>query len=388
MRISVEKADIPAYLANVIHIASAGGKIAAKESFVLQSIIDKIDATNDDLNAARQLASRGHNKIYLPKTTHSRADNLQDMIMVALADGVISPMESEPIEKIAKIMNYSQADIDLALRRAQTELTKISRRHNASRKTPPPPPKPERRRSWRDDRNEIKKSPPPLPTPPKKQPPIPFDTASKPLPQPPPPKPDTHPAEPPPVEVPPPQTAAAPDPAPAKTNPMADCIKCRNASDNPQTYCFGSPDGPINPWGCRFSKMPWQPDAEWLKLGRFSDEATYIFDKKAIAEQLSLNLAEVLDCPHLNPTYTEKAFEVLPKRVTIGERWDYHQTDHNIAGSVTIKTTDYIHGCPVARTVIVDGIAPIGTRDALKIIRKAGRKTNTNQAAYKTLLKK
>jgi hypothetical protein len=312
--------------------------------------------------------------------------------MIALADGVISPMESEPIEKVAKIMNYSQADIDLALRRAQTELTKISRRHKATRKTPPPPPKPERRRSWREDQNKIKKSPPPLPTPPKKTRPIPFDTErqpQKPLAQPKQnPPPSAAPAPSPEKVTPSPPEKPSPTPAPTETNLLANCIKCRNSSDNPQTYCFGLPDGPINPWGCRFSKMPWQAGAEWLKLGSFSDEATYIFDKKAIAEQLSINLAEVLDCPHINTDYTEKSFDALPKRVTIGERWDYNQTDHNTAGSVTIKTTDYIHGCPVAKTVTVDAIAPIGIRDALKIIRKAGRKTNSNQAAYKALQKK
>ena len=399
MRTTIAKADLPAYLANVMRIATAGGKVAATESFVLQSIFNRLGATEADLTAARQLLARGNEKIYLPKTTNSRMDNLQDMVMVALADGVVTPMESEPIEKIAKVMNYTQADIDLSLRRAETELGKINRRRGQSSRRSEQKPKTERKRSWREEEkiSEQKRNPerrrsrrdspkekrqvepPPLPpaaAPPPKPKPVEIEK---------PPQPE--------VELPPPSDSAAPQPpAPPKELPqpinkseaLADCIKCRNESEHPETYCFGLPAGPLNPWGCRFSNMPWTTVANWMKLGHYSDEVTFIFDKKSIAEQLSTNLSGILDCPHLNTEYIETAFDSLPKRVTIGERWGYNEVDRDSLDAVTIKTIGYIHGCAVTKTVNADGIIPIGIRDALKIVRKASRKIN-NPDIYKAL---
>ena len=42
--------------------------------------------------------------------------------------------------------------------------------------------------------------------------------------------------------------------------------------------------------------------------------------------------------------------------------------------AVTVRTTRYIHGCAVSTGLTVNGVDPIGTRDALKIMGKAGRR--------------
>ena len=151
-------------------------------------------------------------------------------------------------------------------------------------------------------------------------------------------------------------------------------MKCRAASEHSETYCFGIPDGPVNPWGCRLSHMPWEPEAAWLGLGHFRDEATFLFDKHAIAERLTAHLASVLSCPHLDTEFTEAAFDGLPARAHIGPRWQYRPANANDPDSVTVRTTHYVHGCAVSTTLTVDGVDPIGTRDAMKIIRQAGRR--------------
>ena len=131
----------------------------------------------------------------------------------------------------------------------------------------------------------------------------------------------------------------------------------------------------MNPWGCRLSGMLWEQDAVWLSLGHFRDDVTFIFDKRLIAKRLASNLADVLDCPHLDTAFTEAAFDCLPERVCIGVRWQYQKVVESDAEGTTVRQTHYIHGCAVSSTAKVDGVDPVGTREALKIIRKAAKLT-------------
>ncbi|MBT3293713.1 MAG: TerB family tellurite resistance protein [Verrucomicrobia bacterium] len=365
----VAKVNRPAYLANVLCIAKVGGEVAATESLVLRSIIHSIGGTRDDVAAAGDMLADGHYQLQVPEAPGERLANLQDMIMVALADGHISPMESAPIEKMAKAMGYAQADMDLAVQRAKNALKRVGRKPSAYTDESAPPPIP---------------APPPPPRPASKPVPKPV-----PIPKPKPEKKPPTPAVPPPTPVPDEAVAAlAPDAttedreAPTEqpsSAPMAlpadveACMKCRAASEHPETYCFGMPDGPMNPWGCRLSRMPWEPGAPWMGLGHFRDDAIFIFDKHAIAESLTAHLATVLSCPHLDTEFTEAAFDSLPERAHIGPRWQYRPADSADPDAVTVTTTHYLHGCAVSATLSVDGVDPIGTRDAMRIIRKAGQ---------------
>ena len=110
-----------------------------------------------------------------------------------------------------------------------------------------------------------------------------------------------------------------------------------------------------------------------MELGSFRDDATFVFDKHAIAERLTSQLAAALSCPHLDTEYTEAAFDSLPQRVTIGPRWEYRLADSGSDDAVRVETTEYIHGCGVSTPLTVDGVDPIGSRDAMRIIQKAGR---------------
>ena len=131
----------------------------------------------------------------------------------------------------------------------------------------------------------------------------------------------------------------------------------------------------MNPWGCRLSGMLWEQDAVWLSLGHFRDDVTFVFDKRLIAKRLASNLADVLDCPHLDTAFTEAAFDCLPERACIGVRWRYQKVVETDAEGTTVRQTHYIHGCAVSSTAKVDGVDPVGTREALKIIQKAAKLT-------------
>ena len=380
----VAKANRAAYLANVLSIAKVGGKVASTESLVLRSIIHRIGGTQDDVAAAGKLLGDGHYRVQLPDSLNERMDNLQDMIMVAIADGNLSPMESKPIERMAKAMHYAQADVDLALRRAEMALRRIGKKPRSVTTKPEPPPLP-KKPSKRPAR-AASQQPPPVPKPeaPAAKPKAPAEVVAEvskkaPSPEPSPmsdsvsePEPKPSQEVPPAAVAPPPEKTNAPEMA-GTPNAVKACMNCRAESENPETYCFGVPDGPLNPWGCRLSNMPWEPGAPWMELGSFRDDATFVFDKHAIAERLTSQLAAALSCPHLDTEYTEAAFDSLPQRVTIGPRWEYRLADSGSDDAVRVETTEYIHGCGVSTPLTVDGVDPIGSRDAMRIIQKAGR---------------
>jgi hypothetical protein len=373
---SLEKRDIPVYIANLLRIADSSGNIDGEESFALQSVFERVGADQDDLAAARDMLNQGRGRLYLPSSTNARMDNLQDMIMVALADGKITPLESEPIEKFARALKYSQADIDLALRRAKSALHKISQRHSSQQLREER--KSQRVRSWRSD---VAK-PPPLP--PQK---VEIPMAPKPPPVPPVLEDDLpQEATPPPAVEPEPAVAAGEStqiPAsPSNVPELTECMRCREQSDNPACYCFGVPDGPFNPWGCRFSRLFWQEGEAWLKMGHFRDSASFVFDKKAIAQMLTENLGVALDCPYLNTEYTEAAFDCLPARVRMGLRWDYNVAPVASQSASLLTTAEYLHGCRVNKRISADGVIPLGVRDALKIVRRAIRKTDGDYNLY------
>jgi uncharacterized tellurite resistance protein B-like protein len=377
MNTPVDNANRAAYLANVLCIAKINDTVAPAESIVVRSIIHRIGATQQDLVAAGKLLSSGNFGMQVPKSLTLRMDNLQDMVMVALADGDVSETESAPIETLAKAMHYSQADIDLAVKRAKHALAKIGMSTSGTLPTPPiPSPKTakreprsrkssSRRRSWREEVTKARAMQPlPDPTPAKVAPnpasvSAPVPTASS-----------TEPEET--LEA---MPHVAPTPSvPAATRAQA-CAACRATCKTPTAYCFGADEGPVNPWGCRLSGMLWEQDTAWLSLGHFRDDVTFVFDKRLIAKRLASNLADVLDCPHLDTAFTEAAFDCLPERVCIGVRWQYQKVVETDAEGTTVRQTHYIHGCAVSSTAKVDGVDPVGTREALKIIRKAAKRT-------------
>jgi tellurite resistance protein len=148
MRGQIPKENLPSYLANVLSIAKIEGEVSQAESYVLRKIIHRVGGTQQDLIAAGKLLASGNYKLRLVDSAQERMDNLQDMVMVALSDGDASPQETAPIERIAAQMHYTQADINLAVRRAELELKKFkeskSPRKPASKKhkSPAPPPIP------------------------------------------------------------------------------------------------------------------------------------------------------------------------------------------------------------------------------------------------------
>lgn len=363
----VSRLNRPYYLANVLSIAKVDGKVPAGESLALRAIVKRIGANDQDLADAARLLGSGSYRVQLPDVPSERMANIQDMVMVALADGDVSPDESAPIEKAVKRLGFSQVDIDMIVRRAEHELRKIAGTKTPAEEVPAalPPPVPPA---------SVAPPPPPLPKAPARKAPkvVPPEPAPVPVeeeavaPVPHTPEAETPEEQ---AEVRPPHDASSA----VLSDRIQACMARRSASVDPAGYCFGRPDGDPNVWGCRLAGMDWVPGAAWFELGAFRDDETFVFDKQAIADRLDANLSDVVGCPHLHVAYTEKAFDELPKRASVRGHWQYREAKPGDPTAVTVRVMRYIHGCPLSTAEQVTGVDPDGPREAEKLIHRAMR---------------
>jgi len=150
-----------AYMANVLSIASVDGGISDNEAKLLRHIARKLDVNQEILDDAKRLIGSGAYRLNLPAMPVDRMSNVEDMVMIALADGEVKASEAAPIEKMAGVLKLAQADVDMLVARARSRLHKLGQEKTApKRHTPkavskpaPPPPLPA----------EQKPKPPPTP---------------------------------------------------------------------------------------------------------------------------------------------------------------------------------------------------------------------------------
>lgn len=360
MSSQLSRQEATAYLANVLAVAQVSGESSRNQALVLKNVVDHIGADQHDMRTARALLSKTNYKIHLLAIPEMRVSNLEDMVMMALADNKVNPHEAEPIEKLAKALNYTQADVDMLVRRAQGKLQKMIGHTDQTTLTPPLPKRKESvRMAVRKPRQQYSPSP------------IKREKIKRTLPPA-----EQKPIEQKPVEISPPATQHA-------ANPVVTCQQARDASPNPREYCFGYGSGRINTWGCRLLGMDWAPGAGWFRTGYFRDDNTFVFDKAALVKRVTNSFKTCRNCPHINIDHIESAFDLLPSRASTIGRWTHHQADRNSSNSRNVQIKENIHGCLTRRQIMTDGVDPVGVRGALNIIKRAVKKTGATQLDYK-----
>ena len=138
------------YLANVLSIACSDGKITPDEDKILKSIASRIGADVNTVEQAKKLLMKGDYVLQPLKVTTDRVRNIEDMVMVAMADGNLGTSEATPIEQFTDMLGITQQEMDSIVARAQarleadTEATRYSQRRvarKAKKASPPPSPK-------------------------------------------------------------------------------------------------------------------------------------------------------------------------------------------------------------------------------------------------------
>lgn len=365
------------HLANVLTIAEADGTLSEKEYGALCEVMLRIGADENDLDAARDRLER--EPPYRLQPLSNAADNMkmvENMVLVALADGHVSPYESQPLEAFLSSLGFVQADMDMIVKRVRVRLRTIP----PMPLLPPPPTnrRPDAMRAngkgghvdrvvpaiaSRQTGKKVTPKLPPLPPPPRRtvQPQPPAQAQAAPTAAPVPPEP-AH------------EAVTTPRDVQAPT-PVEQCAHRREASPAGSCYCFGCPEEPLNPWGCRLIDMPWSNDAPWFRLGHFRDNDTFVFDHEALSDCLRRRLSTVANCPFLLPGFAEAALETMPLRATTTGRWRHHLASQTLLAAsampVTIRT--YRHGCGQHAVARSDGLSPTDDRDARLMIRRTVR---------------
>lgn len=392
--------DRAEYLANVLSVAAVDDTVTREEAAVLRSVVERVGADANDMLAARGLLEgAAAYTLRLPDDKARRLANIEDMVLMALGDGTLTTEESALIERLLAGQGFAQADMDMIVRRAEKRVREIVQ---AAESAPPPspaaPPHP-----------ASSSRPPPLPAKPDAAP-LPRKTIARTVVPPRAPAPpmrtrgqapaSARPAAPAvpalasaaPLEAPrqPPAPPSAPAPAAVVAatppeDPMAACRRRREASPCGRTYCFGAPDGALNPWGCRLLDMDWSARADWLRLGAFRDSDTFVLDREAMRARLAANMPAVRTCPHFSAAVALAAAGALPSRATTAGRWRHHKAETGETGAVPIAVREYRHGCDITSMVMTDGMAPTDGRDALLIMRRAVAAAGAGPLDWKAL---
>ena len=118
----MKKANLTQYLANILLVGAADGRIAEPEGRAIEIILREIKADIKDLDNAAEYIGKGRRQITPTGRFSDRVKNLEDMIFVALADGELFPAEKEAVLKFAKQINLSQPQLDEILTETKSRL--------------------------------------------------------------------------------------------------------------------------------------------------------------------------------------------------------------------------------------------------------------------------
>jgi hypothetical protein len=168
-----------------------------------------------------------------------------------------------------------------------------------------------------------------------------------------------------------------------------DCFRERRRSTNPSEYCFYDDANNPNVWGCFQVRMPLGATtigSEWLMVGSFENDGSFVFDKKAVIAQLDQRLAPFRLCPALEVRYVGQALRAFPARVNpkVNRDWRYvEDPTGKDPGAVTALRRE----AGAAVEVKVRGVVPASPEAAertAEAVRRAVAAAQNPAAAEKT----
>ena len=166
------------------------------------------------------------------------------------------------------------------------------------------------------------------------------------------------------------------------------CWRQRSSSKHPREYCFGHDERRLNIWGCKQADMDWTEWSDWLSLGKFQNDKSFVFDKKRIGEKLQRNLTRVRFCPHLEARVFKTAFRLFPEKVTVtkGGPWKYKERFGPEPGAIKItKRLDTGAGRISESEFYADGVSPVGHKEAMRLINAVAAKCGMKPLDFKEL---
>jgi len=155
------------------------------------------------------------------------------------------------------------------------------------------------------------------------------------------------------------------------------CANGRKSAFRGEEYCFGIDDMKLNLWGCRSIHMEWNDWADWLSYGNFKESDApsrhiFVFDKKRIRHELETNLYGCQLCPHLQHNLIEAVLEELPNEVTANYEgdWIYKKDYRETPGAILIKEPIHLGRYSTSKAYYSSSVTPT-IHVGIKILKKA-----------------
>lgn len=167
------------------------------------------------------------------------------------------------------------------------------------------------------------------------------------------------------------------------------CLRNREEAYKPSMYCFGKDENQLNLWGCNQIRMAWNGWAEWWSYGKFEAKNIFVFDKERIRHNLKTNLQHVRFCPYIRRDLIEAVFELIPNNVKVDNRlgWKYKEDYERGPNSIKVTIKEKEDGYTHTNEFYADGVQPVGYDIAKEILQKAFKKCSIQDVSIKDLLK-
>ena len=173
------------------------------------------------------------------------------------------------------------------------------------------------------------------------------------------------------------------------------CASQRSTAYKPIEYCFGKDDNRLNPWGCKQAKMDWTEWARWFQYGNWEKTGLlgrtiqWRFDKKRIRHDLNANLFRFRFCPHINIKLGEAIVNHMPETVTPDSdpNWGYRQQYEQVPGAIKVVKKEKSDGYVYTEEFWSDGVYPKGHAVLENILSKVFQELGYSSISVKKLIK-
>ncbi len=157
------------------------------------------------------------------------------------------------------------------------------------------------------------------------------------------------------------------------------CCNERNSAYKPVEYCFGLSEKRFNIWGCKQARMDWTEWADWFSYGVFKTSGLmgkknkFIFDKKRIRHELETNLYRYKHCPFIQFDLIEAILNEFPDEVLPNSKgsWVYKRDYEESPGALKITEKSSSNGYTYTDEYYSTGVVPKTVSIGLKILEKA-----------------
>lgn len=172
------------------------------------------------------------------------------------------------------------------------------------------------------------------------------------------------------------------------------CLSERDSAYRPIEFCFGLDDKRLNIWGCKQARMDWTEWSDWFRYGAFektgllNKQIKFIFDKKRIRHELETNLYKCKLCPYLRFDLIEAVLKELPDEVAPTDKgpWFYKRDYNEAPGSIKVKVKTSESGYTYTDEYYSSGVVPKSVTIGMGILKKAFKTCAYKPADVKGLL--